>query len=469
MIRDRRFDNMKNSGKFPNVAKPFFLIFLPLFTLAASIAAGFLFHELKSQKEILKTGEQRQVEMLRRVANDDVKAVISDLFYLSVNPVLHQMIETGQPVIRQKLGKVFLDFCKNSKFYDQVRFLDETGMERVRINFGQGRPYIVPDDKLQNKLKRYYFADAFGLEPGRVFVSPFDLNIERGQIERPLKPMIRFGTPVVDLKGRKRGIVLLNYFGAKLVENLKLSLSDTTGSFMLLNSEGYWLKGLSPEDEWGFMYKDRKDRILANRDPEAWHRISARDVGQLSNDHGIYTFATVWPLGHGMLSSTGSGEAFKASDAVLSGKDFSWKIVSLVSKKTLKERQTAILIHWLPLYGLVILFLALVSLGLALAATHRIKAEEERLRSEKFQGVLEMAGAVCHEMNQPMQVVSGTSEFLIMDVEDDSPLYENIKTVKEQIDRMGKITKKLMRLTQYKTKSYLKGEIIDIDESTKVS
>ncbi len=96
-----------------------------------------------------------------------------------------------------------------------------------------------------------------------------------------------------------------------------------------------------------------------------------------------------------------------------------------------------------------------------------MKAEAERLRSEKFQGVLEMAGAVCHEMNQPMQVVSGTSELLIMAVEDDSPLYENIKTVKEQIDRMGKITKKLMRITQYKTKGYLKGEIIDIDESTK--
>jgi hypothetical protein len=308
--------NMKNSDKSPGVAKSFFLIFLPFFALATSIAAGFLFHELKLQKETLKTGEQRQVEMLRRVANDDVKAVISDLFYLSVNPVLHQMIETGQSVIRQKLGKVFLDFSKNSKLYDQVRFLDETGMERVRINFGQGHPYIVIDDKLQNKAKRYYFADAIELEPGRVFVSPFDLNIERGQIERPLKPMIRFGTPVVDLKGRKRGIVLLNYFGGKLIENLNLSLSDTTGSLMLLNSGGYWLKGLNPEDEWGFMYKDRKDRTLAKRDTEAWNRISARDVGQFSNDHGIYTFATVWPLGHGMLSSTGSGEAFKASDFI---------------------------------------------------------------------------------------------------------------------------------------------------------
>ncbi|NQT70299.1 MAG: response regulator [Desulfobacteraceae bacterium] len=88
---------------------------------------------------------------------------------------------------------------------------------------------------------------------------------------------------------------------------------------------------------------------------------------------------------------------------------------------------------------------------------------------EKFQGVLEMAGAVCHEMNQPMQVVSGVSELLMMDIQDDNPLYENIKTVQEQIDKMGAITNKLMGVTQYKTKDYLKGKIIDIDKATKLN
>ena len=66
---------------------------------------------------------------------------------------------------------------------------------------------------LQNKEGRYYFKDTIQPEKGEVFVSPFDLNIERGEIERLLKPMNRFGTPVFDITGRKRGIVLLNYFG----------------------------------------------------------------------------------------------------------------------------------------------------------------------------------------------------------------------------------------------------------------
>jgi len=93
-------------------------------------------------------------------------------------------------------------------------------------------------------------------------------------------------------------------------------------------------------------------------------------------------------------------------------------------------------------------------------------AEQERIQKEKLQGVFEMAGAVCHEFNQPLQVVSGISELMLMHVKDDNPLNEKIKTIKEQIARMGIITKKLMGVTEYKTKDYLKSKIIDIDQAS---
>ena len=85
---------------------------------------------------------------------------------------------------------------------------------------------------------------------------------------------------------------------------------------------------------------------------------------------------------------------------------------------------------------------------------------------EKLQGVIEMAGAVYHELNQPMQVISGNSELLLMDISEGNPLYRNIKTIKRQVDRMEIITKKFMRITRYKNKDYLKNKIIDIDEAS---
>ncbi|MBW2170773.1 MAG: PAS domain-containing protein [Deltaproteobacteria bacterium] len=99
--------------------------------------------------------------------------------------------------------------------------------------------------------------------------------------------------------------------------------------------------------------------------------------------------------------------------------------------------------------------------------TERKRADEERVQREKLQAVLELAGAVCHELNQPIQAISGHSELLLMDLPKDSPDYEKIKTINEQIDRMGKITRKLMEITRYETEDYVGGrKIFNIEKAS---
>jgi len=93
--------------------------------------------------------------------------------------------------------------------------------------------------------------------------------------------------------------------------------------------------------------------------------------------------------------------------------------------------------------------------------------EQERLHREKLQGVIEMAGAVCHELNQPMQAVSGYSELLMADIPEDNPVNRDIDEIRAQILRMGEITKKLTRITRYETRDYIEGrKIIDIDKAS---
>jgi len=96
-----------------------------------------------------------------------------------------------------------------------------------------------------------------------------------------------------------------------------------------------------------------------------------------------------------------------------------------------------------------------------------IELQNALAEKEKFQGVLEMAGAVCHELNQPLMVISGYSEMLQMDLSEDDPQYKMIRNISEQVYRLGAITKKLMSITRYKAKNYLAGNIVDIDEASK--
>ncbi len=306
------------------IAKRTVLISLPLFALAFAVTAAILFVSNSAEMRTRRDGERHTVNIQAVSIDSDIQHVSFDLAILANGRTMKRLWDNDgdpDPEVLTDVSEEYLNISMYRRLYDQVRLLDEKGMEIVRVNFNNGRPAVVPQEALQNKKGRYYFDDAIRLDRGKVFISPLDLNIEYGEIERPLKPMVRFATPVFDRRGRKRGIVLLNYFGAKLLEHFS-SRADPSkrGQSMLLNADGYWLSGPNPQDEWGFMYKDRKDRTFANAYPEAWERIKSNKFCQFETAQGLFTSETVYPLLEGQKSSTGSGEAFSPSMAQLEAK-----------------------------------------------------------------------------------------------------------------------------------------------------
>jgi CheY-like chemotaxis protein len=100
-------------------------------------------------------------------------------------------------------------------------------------------------------------------------------------------------------------------------------------------------------------------------------------------------------------------------------------------------------------------------------ALHRHRSESERIYREKLQAVLETAGAICHELNQPMMAISGHTELLMEILDRDDPTYVKMQKIKSQVERMSAITQKLMGITRYETKDYVHGErIVDIEKSS---
>ena len=98
----------------------------------------------------------------------------------------------------------------------------------------------------------------------------------------------------------------------------------------------------------------------------------------------------------------------------------------------------------------------------------RKKAEQELLQKEKLHAVIETAGAVCHELNQPMQVALMEVVEVAQNKElTDAQINTKLEKIKAQLDNMRGITLKLMRITRYETRDYVEGErIIDIDKSS---
>ncbi len=96
------------------------------------------------------------------------------------------------------------------------------------------------------------------------------------------------------------------------------------------------------------------------------------------------------------------------------------------------------------------------------------KLERDRVVKDKLQAAMETAGAICHEMNQPLQVISGYLDLLLatgMEPENDGAKYLRIS--REQLDRLTAIVRKFDNLRRYRTDKYPGGgEILDIAKSS---
>ena len=102
-----------------------------------------------------------------------------------------------------------------------------------------------------------------------------------------------------------------------------------------------------------------------------------------------------------------------------------------------------------------------------LAIDKRRQLEEERLHRERLEGVIEMAGAACHEFGQPLQTLFGCSHLLLKRLPEDSPLFGEITEVKRAIAELGDVVRKITHITRYETKEYIEGSrIIDIDKAS---
>jgi diguanylate cyclase (GGDEF)-like protein/PAS domain S-box-containing protein len=337
----------------------FLKFFLPLTAMLLGGLVMFGQTEIQSEMTLMESQESLNVGLGAGTLTGHIESISSDLAFLSSHTGLQRAINAPTADNLANLATDFANFSRSKGIYDQLRWLDETGMEIVRVDYINGQPAVIAGDKLQNKGGRYFFTDALKLQPGEVFISPLDLNIEQGKIETPHKPTVRVATPVIDGRGKKRGIVILNYYAREMLQAFATATAGAADHIMVVNGEGYWLKSPKPADEWGFMFK-RPELSLAARASAAWQRIRADDRGQMRLADGLWTWQTVYPLVAGQNSSTGAAEAFMPSRGEIETKQYVWKAVAHLSADVLETASRTV---WNRLLGMGAILMGLLGFG----------------------------------------------------------------------------------------------------------
>jgi PAS domain S-box-containing protein len=361
-----------------NYTTQFFVFILPL--LVVLIVAAVIHYQIHIQlaHQKIQRNDALNIELMKKTIASVLDNIVSDLLFLAEHNEISGNFDHNSLSSRINIIDEFVVFAKNKKLYDQIRYIDNNGKEVVRINFNSGVPIAVPNKLLQEKKERYYFNETIKLNKREIYWSPFDLNIENGVIERPVKPTIRIGTPVFNRSGEKTGIFLLNYFGENLINELFLAGANISGEMMLLNDQGYWLIGPHPKQEWGFMFNN--NYAFSTTYSHEWDKIYAATQGQFYSANGLFTFTTTFP----QSGKINSGQQSDKEPAM----GF-WKITSRVSPGTLANARNEFINQNFWLY-IIIFILALFGSAFASRLWVKHKHSEAQIEYERgFRNILE--------------------------------------------------------------------------------
>ncbi|WP_417347537.1 HD domain-containing phosphohydrolase [Ferrimonas sp.] len=235
-----------------------------------------------------------------QVASDhtthDFETVSGDLRFIANSQFIHRLLMgTSALGERNAIEQAFLNMIKTHGIYDQIRILSVDGDELIRVNYLGGNSKVVERNQLQNKAHRYYFKQAMLLPENTIYISPFDLNMEEGEIEKPYKPMIRFASAVYDDRGQPIGVIVINYLGEMLLQRFRESMKYLKGESVLVNGSGFWLSHPDRSREWGFMFG--KNETFGDVYPSAWPLIQAEERGSVEIDAHRHFFETLRPGG----------------------------------------------------------------------------------------------------------------------------------------------------------------------------
>ena len=403
-----------NSPFQKHAIQVFLILFLPACIVLA--AGGYLFADTEirhAQKQMaIRSADAAQsaVQALR----EHIANLAEDMFYLKNIPRLQELVDHPGPDSLNRMADNFAAYLNANRSIDQIRWIDENGHERLRINTVQGKAERAPENELQDKLDRQYFVEASKLADDGFYFSPFDLNIEHEQIELPFKPTVRIATPLFGRDGQRKGVLVINYLGQIWIDSLLKAVGLRSAQIMLLNKHGFWLYDAEQNQAWGFVL-GQPGKTLAKLNPQAWQAIQGAAAGEVWLPDGLWAWRDEYPLQQTrlqMLPVSAQGEV-----KVVGDDDYVWHVVTHLSVTLLDEERERIWHSVWPVQGLLLLIALAISLWVVRSQSV-IKRLNESLaeKAEAAEAATRSKSAflanMSHEIRTPMNAIIGLTHLL---------------------------------------------------------
>ncbi|MHB8628856.1 MAG: GAF domain-containing protein [Aggregatilineales bacterium] len=137
-----------------------------------------------------------------------------------------------------------------AKVYSQVRLLDISNAEVLRVDYSGGKPTVATATQQLDLSDSDLFHQAFILSEGKVFAEQMTLRATNGQVIQPYQPILRLAAPVFSSDGKRPiGVLILTMDTQSILDAVKSDSPSQTA--YLVDSAGSYLAGPDPNKLFG--------------------------------------------------------------------------------------------------------------------------------------------------------------------------------------------------------------------------
>ncbi|GLR64244.1 sensor domain-containing diguanylate cyclase [Marinospirillum insulare] len=359
--------------------KYFFAFFSGISLFLFSISLPIYLHYVQGIEDQLIAQEETSVVAARQMIQREMYEQLHIFDMVVKSNILNAYINDNSLENQLRLEDFFKSISTSFHRFDQIRLLDNTGKEAIRVNLVKGEGVLVAADELQNKADRYYFKSVQQMPAGQIYVSPMDLNIENDVIELPHKPTLRISTRLYNEQGEAAGVFVINYLAKGMLERFRhLMTQRTNQQGMLLDSQGYWLSNHVRSNEWGADL-GKPDHKFASFYPKAWPSIKANSSGILEIDSGIFRYKAIEPLNY--LEDQPAHFRLEHHPTITkeSFANTSWKLVIFIPREKINQRTFLYQPFGRALTALILVLVAVLSFfGASFLVQQKNAAQKEK-------------------------------------------------------------------------------------------
>ena len=269
---------------------PFVLVFLLFYSF-------FLGTTRQQAVDRLISEQEKGIIIVSNLLETTFSQYLSDLQVVHNSDECTRFIENQDVLFQNELEQLFVRIASKKEYILQIRAIDSSGKETVRVNNYNGVPIPVKKVNLQDKNESEYVSILGSSPPGVVYISGMELHREHGKLVVPLEPVLCLGIPL--FKGPERiGMLVMDFdayhilsffssYQPTLLQNLSMGLIDTNGSWIVRNDEYVF----------GFQFERTEDNNLFSQEPSLSMAL-ADSVQAISKEIGkhVYSFRAIKPI-----------------------------------------------------------------------------------------------------------------------------------------------------------------------------